>query len=168
VLKSPSDEFTILMYTANEASKAASPKIRACYPATPCLETTLVTDVIATGSVLPAIFAWTMNDNRITVNAISNFWANTYNMQITHSTINGGNKVYNTVDIIIGLCEFTHITTPNIPSPALTYTIFDTAQVVDLTPAFIAVPACGDAINFAYTWVIPTGAPVTVTPGNEY
>merc|ERR1719464_1015020 len=75
VLKNPSDELTILMYTANEASKAASPKIRACYPATPCLETTLVTDVIATGSVLPAIFAWTMNDNRITVNAISNFWA---------------------------------------------------------------------------------------------
>jgi len=168
VLKVPSDEFTILMYTANEASKAGSPKIRACYPNTPCLETTLVTDVVATGSVLPAIFAWTMNDNRITVNADGNFWAQSYNMQITHSTIDGGDKVYNTVDITIAVCEYTHITTPTVPSPALTYTIFDTAQVVDFTPAFTAVPACGDAVNFAYTWTIPAGAPVTVTPANDY
>ena len=48
VKKIPSDTFTVNLATVNEASKSASPKIRACYVtgATPCSETTAVTNVV--------------------------------------------------------------------------------------------------------------------------
>jgi hypothetical protein len=58
VLKIPSDEFTIDMSTVNEASKSASPKIRACYVSggPSCDETTVMTAVIETGSTFPTYF----------------------------------------------------------------------------------------------------------------
>ena len=69
VLHIPSEVFTIAHYTVNEASKSASPKIRACYPDEACDETTAVTDVIEEGTTLPGIFAWESMSSDIEVNA---------------------------------------------------------------------------------------------------
>jgi hypothetical protein len=60
------------MATVIPASKSASPKIRACYieGATPCDETTVITEIIENGSVFPTYFL--RDANVITVNADSN------------------------------------------------------------------------------------------------
>ena len=79
-----------MMSTANEASKYASPKIRACYPNNPCIETTLVTDLVVSSSILPNFFEWTMYENTVTVNAPDSLSVGNYTMQVTHSTENSG------------------------------------------------------------------------------
>lgn len=68
VLKTVSDTLTINHATVNEDSKSASPPIRRCYrddisAATPCDETTVITQVIEEGTgALPAAFDWTSGD----------------------------------------------------------------------------------------------------------
>ena len=57
VKKIPSDTFTINLATVNEASKSASPKIRACYivGGPGCSETTTVTNVVEYQAGVPIL-----------------------------------------------------------------------------------------------------------------
>ena len=56
---------------------------------------------------------------------------------------------------------------PDVPDPQ-SYIIFDTAHTIDISPMFVAVPACGFEMSFTYEWTIPDGAPITITPDNPY
>ena len=72
VKKIPSDVFTISKSTVDEDSKAASPKIRACYivGGPSCDETTVITSMIEYGSTFPTYF--TRSGDDVTVNADDN------------------------------------------------------------------------------------------------
>jgi hypothetical protein len=93
VKKIPSDVFTIAMATVNTLSKAASPKIRACYivGGPGCVETTAVTKLVeydiskaADAMTMPAFM--TRNGAALTVSATDNAQAKSYILKVTHST----------------------------------------------------------------------------------
>lgn len=97
VKKDPSDTFTITMATINEASKTASPKIRACYKqgGPGCQSTTTITklveydaNVAADQRQMPAFM--TRNGAALTVSATDNAQAKAYTMEVTHSTPDNG------------------------------------------------------------------------------
>ena len=168
VKKIPSDVFTISKSTVIEASKSASPKIRACYISggPSCDETTVITSVIESGSTFPSYF--TRSGDDVTINAVDNAQARTYIMEVTHSTVDNGDKTFSTVTISVGWCVITSISSPSQPSAGdASYIVFDTAKTITLTPQFEQVPACGYTLVEDIQWTIPGTAPITVT-GDPY
>ena len=75
--------------------------------------------------------------------------------------------MYNTVTIEIAICEITHVQAPDAPTDA-SYIIFAPTSLLDITPNFEQVPACGYDIVNVLEWTIPDGAPITVTADNDY
>ena len=164
VKKIPSDVFTISKSTVVESSKAASPKIRACYIAggPSCDETTVITSLIESGSTFPTYF--TRSGDDVTINAVDNAQARTYLMEVTHSTVDSGDKTFSTVTISVGWCVITGVSAPSQPSASdAAYTVFATAKTITLTPQFEQVPACGYTLVEDIQWTIPSTSPITVT-----
>ena len=163
VKKDPSDTFTITMATINEASKTASPKIRACYKqgGPGCQSTTTITklveydaNVAADQRQMPSFM--TRNGAALTVSATDNAQAKAYTMEVTHSTPDNGDQVYRTVTITIGWCVITHIDPPTTPTSSDTdYIIFSGQKEITLTPQFAQKPACGYSVVETITWTIP-------------
>jgi len=85
------------MATVNAVSKAASPKIRACYKvgATPCVETTAITRLVefkegVADNALAIPSFMSRSAAVITISATDNAEAKSYVMQVTHSTADNG------------------------------------------------------------------------------
>lgn len=80
VKKIPSDTFTISKSTVFETSKAASPKIRACYitGGPSCDETTVITSMVEQGTTFPTYF--TRSGDQLTINSVDNTEARIYTM----------------------------------------------------------------------------------------
>lgn len=145
-LKEAPDSITIDHYLVNEASKSAFPAIRSCYrddlpsPAPSCDETTVITDVrvsVSQGDDLPYFLEWTAPNDIITVNSILPEEELTWEMVITHSTVDEGDLVITTVEIVIDACVITDIDLPDQPTTT-EYLIFALSDLeIDLsTPGF--------------------------------
>lgn len=102
--------------SSNVQSKTATAPIRSCYgpsPNVPCDETTVITQVIEENLIFPTFFA--INGDDLTINAVSNGQSKNYIMEVTHSTVDNGPIVFNTITIIINVCEITDIDPPTAP-----------------------------------------------------
>lgn len=99
-----------------ESSKQASPKIRACYPDTPCDTTTIMTSVVESGSTFPSYFSRAANTNTITVNANQAAHARQYILAVTHSTPASGTVQYTSVTVVVEVCVITSISSPSVPT----------------------------------------------------
>jgi hypothetical protein len=171
-LKEVADSITIDHYLVNEDSKSTYPAIRSCYrtdlgPATPCDETTVITDVkvsVPQGDNLPYFLEWTAPSDVITVNSIVDTEELTWDMVITHSTVDEGDLVITTLSIVIDPCVITDIDLPDQPTTK-EYLIFATSDlVINMdTPGFQQRPACGYALTEVFSWNVPATAPITVS-----
>ena len=87
------------------------------------------------------------------MNAQSNSEVKLYTLRVIHSTVDGGNKSFNTVTIDLANCVITSLTPPPAPT-GLTYAIFSANPLeIDLaSPGFVQVPACGYTLTETRTW----------------
>ena len=155
------------MATANEASKQASPAIRACYRnggSCPLSATIAIVDD-ATGALASPFM--TVVGNTLTVTPTTSSHIGSYNMRVTQSTsilpdfswIGG---------IVTVTCTITQINVPTVPS-VTTYLIGSGAQVITLSPAFTQYPPCDYTLTEFMLWEFnPSPAPVTPDTSNKY
>ena len=75
-------------------------------------------------------------------------------------TSNGVTTVYTAADITV-TCTILTWTPPDMPAAAeALYEVFDAEKTITLAPAFDQQPPCGYTADMAFTWTIPTGAPI--------
>ena len=139
--------------------------MRAC--AGSCSEETVVLSIvdIETG-LMPAFM--TLDAGVLTVVAMApedSAEDGEYEMQITMSTPDSGDQVYETVTVVLDVCVITHIDAPSdVTTLDLHYLIFALEDLsIDLQDpslsilGFQQVPACGYYLIEEFTWTIPDG-----------
>ena len=156
----PPDTLPISHATQNADSLIASPAIRACL-GTCGTSTTIASIVDKETGLMPDFMTLDTSTGTLTIDAQDNTLIGIYEMQVTMTTEDSGDQVYETVTITLDYCVITHLDPPDTPS-LLEYKVFAIDDVVlDLsTPGFQQVPACGYYLVEQIYWDIPTEAPI--------
>jgi hypothetical protein len=112
VKKIPSDTLTISHAGTNADSLIASPQIRVC--AGSCSTTTTIASIVdvRTGT-MP--YWMTLDTGVITISSTSNDDVQIYEFEVTMTTPDSGDQVFETVSVKIDLCVVTHFDNPDIP-----------------------------------------------------
>lgn len=163
----PADTLTFVKSTANEASKSASPAIRACYRnggSCPTSSTIAVVDD-ATGTLDAAFMSMTGNTLKVQPTVSSQI--GTYNMRVTQTT-----SIRDPFSWIAGIvtvtCTITEIHVPDAPT-VTEYLINSGDLVLTLTPNFLQYPPCDYTLNEMLIWQYnPSPADVQPNMSNQY
>ena len=159
VLKEVPDTITINHATVIEDSKLATAAIRSCYgpaPFTPCDEATAITSVVeeqnGVTATLPTFM--TLRGDVLTVTSTDNADSRSYTLEVTHSTVDEGPLTFNTVTIILNVCEITDLDPPTAPVDWWHW-VHNGQGTVDISsPGFQQRPACGYTLIEDFEWIL--------------
>lgn len=167
LMTSPADTLPFLKAEANEASKDASPAIRACYRnngSCPTSSTIVVVDDDT--AVLDTAFM-EFSSNTLTVTPTISSQIKTYNMRVTQTTSISSDFSWVGATVTV-TCTITRIDVPAVPTET-TYLINSGALNIGLTPEFLQYPPCDYVLNELLLWNFdPSPAPVYPDGDNQY
>lgn len=162
--------FSVVLQRAivNEASKTAEPAIRSCTGSKACDMTSSIVFVDkATQSLDTAFMSFDDSSDEFVVMPTVSSQIGTYTMEMTQTVYTGHDPMVMDVIVIEVDCIIEEIRTPT-PLSDVIYHLMATAQTHTLTPNFLQYPPCDYTLVENIEWTIPTGAPVTVDPADDY
>ena len=156
---------------ANEASKSATPAIRACYKngGTCPLACTFTVQDKATGTLDGSNSFMVLSGNNLTITPTVSSQIGTKTLTITQIPTIRSPFTYDHVALTV-TCTIIRMDVPTVPNISLTrYTVNQaSALLINIAPNFTQYPPCAYVIAENLVWTIPAGAPITVTAGNKY
>ena len=158
---------TFVKAEPNEASKEASPAIRACYRNNgSCPTSSTIAIVDDATETLDAAFM-SMSGNTLTVEPTISSQIAVYNMRVTQTT-----SIRDPFQWIGGIvtvtCTITEFTIPDAPT-VTTYLINSGDVILTLTPNFLQYPPCDYTLQEVMLWQFdPSPADVQPNPSNMY
>lgn len=156
---------------ANEASKSATPAIRACYrnAGTCPLACTFTVQDKATGTLDGSNSFMVLSGNNLTITPTRSSQIGAKTLTITQIPAIRPPFTYDHVALTV-ICTILRMDVPTVPNIDQTrYTVNQANPLmINIAPNFTQYPACDYAITENLAWTIPAGAPITVTTGNKY
>lgn len=167
LMTSPPDTVTFTKATANEASKSASPAIRACYRnGASCPTSSSIAIVDDDTGALDAAFM-SITSNTLTVEPTVSSQIKSYNMRVTQTT--SITSDFSWIGAVVTVtCTITTINVPTVPTET-TYLIGSGDLVLTLTPNFLQYPPCDYTLTEFMIWEsTPTPNPAVQNVANAY
>jgi len=142
------------------ASKASSPKIRACYLSSgSCANTATYVVKNSDNSLLPSYLVST--GTAITATPLNGVSVGDHLLRIVMTPTHGSVETYDMLKIVIS-CTIASINNVAAPSSNLSYTLYAKTHSIDLTAnVYTQSPDCRFVTTTTASWTIAAGSPIT-------
>jgi len=165
---------TLIIATANAASKSASPPIRKCYLNSGTCDESATYTLTANkngGSfgALPSFIVQATTTNGVTVTPAGPTDVGVWTIHAVQNTASGADPSYNAITITV-TCAITSFTSPTAPNLSTrTYNVWSPKRVIDMSlgayATYAQTPNCGYAVTYSYAWTLPTSSNPLSTNG---
>ena len=142
-------------YTVDNSSKSATPEMRACSGS---FDESYTLAAIESGQASLPAFITHDGSGVLTVTPTTSSHMGTWTIEVTQTTTYGDDPVWDAVQITVG-CTIATITPDAAPTSGLTYNLYDTPLLIDLSSwAYTQTPPCDYTVVNSFTWTVPSAA----------